>query len=294
MLLPGFKGFLPTVLPKEKQLIRFEAGIMEGDLAYVTEGPHKGKVVEVLNYAPEYDCVSLANVSSKRLIPKPMWPEGHTSHVFDFPDYVPRDKVRVVGKDRDEQGQVRYVVAEKVVMKEKYYDDRFKQWIPRRYIKYHDYELPWPQPQKINDGALSTPEAVVREKTFEFNTIGKSTIPKQLVNQLRNPYSKFKRRTLSGFQIAKLKGPEMPLTMEQKIWLAKQADKPAKKLVPLSEEVQEFIGAKMAQHMNRIESPALRLHLEALSNQKIPDYEKTLQLIEETAKAEQAAQSGKS
>ncbi|KAI5962147.1 MRPL40 [Candida pseudojiufengensis] len=288
--LPTFKGFFPQRLPKSQQKTRFEAGITEGDLAYVTEGPHKGKIVEVLTYSPEFDSVSLSNISTKKLLPKPFWPEGHTSHVFDFPDYIPRSKVRVVGKQKDEEtGKISYIVAEGIQMKDSYYDDRYKKHIPRRFIKYHDqYELPWPNPPKINDGVLSTPENVVLERTFEFNTIGKSSIPKQLVNQLRNPYSKFKKRTLDGLQVAKLNGPEMPLTIEQKIWLAKQAESPKKKLYPLSNEVKEFIGSKMADHMNKIESPELRHHLEILSNVKIPDYQKTLNLIEETAKEEKS------
>lgn len=277
--LPGFKGFYPDLVPRRDQKSRFEAGIMEGDMAYVTEGPHKGKVLEVLAYSPQYDTVSLANVTSKKLIPKPFWPEGQTSHVFDFPDFIPRKQVRVVGKEKDDEGKISYVVAEEVEMGEKYFDERFNQWVPRRYIKHHDYELPWPQPQKVEDGELSTSPEVMREKTFEFNTIGKSTIPKSLVNELRNPYSKYKRRTLDGLQVAKLNGPEMPLTTEQKIWLAKEAEKPKKTLQPLSEEVQDFIGSKMAEHMHKIKSPELRMHLEELSKMKTRGYEETMSAI---------------
>lgn len=148
--------------------------------------------------------------------------------------------------------------------------------------------LPWPTPAKINEGELSTPENIATERTFEFTTIGKSSIPIELVNQLRNPYSRYKKRELNGLQVAKLNGPEMPLTIEQKIWLAKQAEKPKKKLYPLSEEVKEFIGSRMAEHMNKIESPELRHHLEVLSKVKIPDFEKTLKIIEETKKKESA------
>lgn len=287
--LPTFKGFFPERVPRSQQKTRFEAGITEGDLAYVTEGKHKGKIAEVLAYSPEFDAVSLANISTKKLLPKPFWPEGQTSHVYDFPDYIPRSKVRVVGKSK-EDGRIFYMVAEEVVMGKPQYDDRYKRWIPERYIKHHDYLLPWPNPAKLNDGELSTLEDKVTERTFEFNTIGKSSIPKELVNQLRNPYSKYKKRQLDGLQVAKLNGPEMPLTIEQKIWLAKQAEKPKKKLYPLSEQVKEFIGSKMAEHLNKIESPELRHHLEVLSKVKIPDFEKTLKIIEETKNEESATE----
>ena len=56
--LPSFKNFFPTTLPRSQQKTNVEAGIMEGDLAYVTTGPHKGKIAEVLSYSPEYDAVS--------------------------------------------------------------------------------------------------------------------------------------------------------------------------------------------------------------------------------------------
>ncbi|MCP8718720.1 MAG: hypothetical protein M5F18_05415 [Asgard group archaeon] len=292
--MPTFKDFFPDPIPKSKQKTAIEAGIMEGDMAYVTTGPYKGKIAEVLSYNPEYDSVSLSNITSKKLIPKIFWPEGHESHVFDFPDFIPVKDVKLVGKDRDEQGNISYVVAEDIVLKEKYYDDRFKKFIPRRYVKHHDkIEFPWPEPQSLEDGELSTPEHVVMERTFEFLSIAKTGIPKAALAQLRNPYSKHKKRTLSEYQVAKLKGPEMPLTVEQKIWLAKnqqkaQTQKP--KYYPLSEEVQEFIGAKMAEHMNKIESPELRLHLETLSQRRNPDFEKTLKIIEETKLAESQQQ----
>lgn len=292
--MPTFKDFFPETLPKSKQKTAIEAGIMQGDMAYVTSGPYKGKIAEVLSYNKEYDTVSLSNITSKKLIPKIFWPEGHESHVFDFPDFIPRKDIRLVGKDRDEQGNISYVVAEDIVLKDNYYDDRFKKFIPRRYVKHHDkIEFPWPEPQSLEDGELSTPEHVVMERTYEFQSIARTGIPKGALAQLRNPFSKHKKRILSEFQVAKLKGPDMPLTVEQKIWLAKnqqkaQTSKP--KYYPLSDDVQEFIGAKMAEHINKIESPELRLHLETLSQRRNPDFEKTLKIIEETKITEQQTQ----
>ena len=284
--LPSFKNFFPTTLPRSQQKTNVEAGIMEGDLAYVTTGSHKGKIAEVLSYSPEYDAVSLSNISSKKLIPKIFWPEGQTSHVFDFPDYIPRNQVRVVGKDKDENGNVSYVVAEDIELRDKYYDDRFKKFMPRRFVKYHEnIEFPWPEPQALEDGPLSTPENVAMERTFEFNSIAKSGIPKVALAQLRNPYSKHKKKTLSGLQVAKLNGPEMPLTIEQKIWIAKNQEKQAEtkpEYKPLLDEVQEFIGKKMAEHLNKIKSPELRYHLDVLSNSVSHDFEKTLDIIEKT------------
>ncbi|RCK59236.1 54S ribosomal protein L40, mitochondrial [Candida viswanathii] len=292
--LPTLKGFFPDELPKSQRKTDVEAGIMQGDLAYITTGRHKGKIVEVLAYNSLTDTVMLSGISSKKILPKMYWPEGHESYVYDFPDFVPRKDVRLAGKERDERGNISYVVAEDVELRDEYYDDRFKKFIPRRFAKYHDnIEFPWPEPAEIHEGALSTPEHVVMERTFEFQSIAKSGIPKAALDKLRNPFSKYKKRLLSAYQVAKLKGPEMPLTKEQKIWLARSEKRKIEnkpKYYPLSEEVQEFIGAKMAQHLNKIESPELRLHLEGLSKRRNPDFEKTLQIIEETRTAEEEQQ----
>lgn len=127
---------------------------------------------------------------------------------------------------------------------------------------------------------------------MNFCLLPKQVFLKAALAQLRNPYSKHKKRTLSEYQVAKLKGPEMPLTVEQKSGLLRinKSTNSKPKYYPLSEEVQEFIGAKMAEHMNKIESPELRLHLETLSQRRNPDFEKTLKIIEETKLAESQQQ----
>ncbi|KAL6454512.1 MRPL40 54S ribosomal protein L40 [Candida maltosa Xu316] len=284
-LLPTFRGTFPETISKSKRKTPFQAGIIEGDMAYVTKGPHKGKIAQVLQYSSEFNAVSLSGISSKKLIPKTFWGEGQTSHVFDYPDYIPRENVRVVGKERDENGDISYIVAEDVDMRDSYYDDRYKKFIPRRFIKHHSkIEIPWPTPAEETDGELSTAPNVAMEKTYEFQSIARSGTPKAALSQLRNPFSKYKKKKLSGFQVAKLNGPEMPLTIEQKIWVAKseaQAAENAKRVYqPLSDEVQEFIGSKMADHMNKIESPALRYHLEVLASKKDYSFAQTMEKIE--------------
>ncbi|ABN68485.1 mitochondrial ribosomal large subunit protein [Scheffersomyces stipitis CBS 6054] len=284
--LPTFETAQLPVVPAATRKNNYERGIAPGDLVYITEGEKKGTVTSVFHYNPSNDAVLVANVTEKRITPKTTWVENQNSHYVDYPSYLPMSKVKLAGKDKDDEGKVSYVVADEIVLKDKYYDDRYKRWLPKRFVKHHSsIEIPWPNPPSaFEDDALSTQEPTVFEKTYELQTIAKAPVPKAALNQLRNPYSKHKKRVLSELQARRLNSPEMPLSVEQKIYLAKQASKPKKTYTNLSEEIKDFIGDKMAQHINSIDNPAMLAHLEALSRAKVPDFEKTIQNIEDESK----------
>lgn len=285
------KYLLPTFthlrhIPKKDELRKIEdVGYAPGDMVYVTEGDHKGKVTSVLLYSAESDTFLLTDALRKRVVPRLYWPEGMTSHLMDYPESIPREHVKLAAKDRDENGKVLYVVADSVVMRDKYYDENHKRWLPRRFVKHHDnIEIPWPRPpQAPEDDVLLTPESVVHEKTWELQTIAKPPFPLTILRELRNPYSEFKKKSLTEAQASKLNGVEMPLSVEQKLYLARQAEKPKKRLQPLSPEIKDFIGAKMAEHINKIESPELLLHIDAMARTKIPDFQKTMNAIKQAA-----------
>lgn len=272
---------LPEITRRKDRKTGIEAGFVSGDLAYIVEGEKKGEISTIFQYSPNNNAVILSNVTSKKLIPKTRHVEHQASHFIDYPVYVPLSHIRLVGKDKDENGKVSYLVADELVFKDKYYDDRYKEWIPRRYIKHHEsIEIPWPNPPKdLEDGELSTIEPVVFEKTWELQTIGKSPLPEGVIDELRNKHSRHKSRILSELHVSRLTAPEMPLTKEQKIYLAKQAQKPEKVIQPLSDEIKDYIGSRMAKHLNTIEDQNMLRHLESLSNSKIPDFEKTMEKI---------------
>jgi large subunit ribosomal protein L24 len=286
--LPTFDGKpLPQINNRKDRKTDIDVGLVSGDLAYITEGEKKGEITTVFQYSPLNDAVLLANVSSKKLIPKSRFVENQTSHYIDYPEYVPRSHVKLVGKDKDENGKVNYLVADEVVFKGRYYDDRYKKWLPKRFVKHHEsIEIPWPNPPvDPEDGELSTVEPVAHETTWELQTIAKSPLPEGVINELRNPYSKHKSRTFTELHVSRLARPDMPLTREQKIYLAKKAQQPPKVYKPLSEEIQDFIGSKMADHLNTIEDPNMLKHLDALSKSKIPDFQKTMENIEQNNKS---------
>lgn len=247
-------------------------GLASGDLAYITEGEKKGTISKIFQYSPELDSVLLADVTSKKLIPPQNWVEHQNSHLMDYPEYVPRSSIKIAAKDKDENGKVYYVVADDIEYRDKYYDDRYKQWLPRRFVKHHKtIEIPWPNPPlEPKDDYLSTKEPVVLEKTYELQSLAISPVPADALSQLRTPYSRHKKRVLTEIQARKMNAPSMPLSDEQKIYLAKKAAEPPKTYKPLSDEIKEFIGERIAAYMETIESPAMKRHLEALSQQKIP------------------------
>lgn len=282
--LPTFERmrYIPT---HERRTTMEQVGIATGDMVYIAEGEHKGKVSPVLQYSAASDCFLLTDILAKRAIPKPMWIPNQQSFLMDYPVAIPREHVRLAAKDRDETGKVSYVVAEELIYKSKYYDDNYKRWLPRRFVKHHlNIEIPWPRPpSEPRDDELSTPKDAALLKTFELQTIAKSPLPKGLLNELRNPYSPHKKRGITEFEARKLNGVTMPLSAAQKEYLAKKSQTPEKKLTPLSEEVKDYIGAKMAEHISKIDNPALLAHLEVLSKSRVRDFETTMKKIAESS-----------
>lgn len=272
-------------IPRADRKNRVEdVGLASGDLVYINKGPNKGKMSSILQYAEESDAFILTDVLSKRVIPKAWWIQNQTTHLMEYPEQVPREDVSLAAKDRDENGNITYVVAEEVIYKDKYYDDRYKKWLPKRFVKHHEsIEIPWPKPPtEPEEDYLGTSEGAVFERTYELQSVAKSPLPQGVLAELRNPYSTFKQKKLTEVQARKLNAPAMPLSAEQKLYLAKKAQQPEKKLEPLSEEVEDFIGTKIAEHLSKIDNPYLIAHLDALSESKIPDFEKTMKKIEES------------
>lgn len=274
---PGLeeKYYVPVAERRNKEE---EVGLAVGDLVYIKQGPGKGRVTYMSRYVPREDVVFCMDVHTEQALPKKFLPSEQPSQVVEIPVKIPREHVRLAAKDKDEKGNITYVVAEEVAYAEKYYDSRYKRWLPRRVVKHHEeLEIPWPNPDtEPREDALLTPPEVALEKTWEMQTIGKSPLPHGVLAELRNPYSRHRKFVLSEEQARRLNAPEMPLSEAQKRYLAKKAQQPAKPLQPLLEEVQTFIGEKMALHLAQVQSPHLMAHLEDLSRARVPDFAKTM------------------
>lgn len=284
--LPTFENHMRPIPKAERKTKLQDIGFASGDVVYITEGEHKGKLSTVFNYSSELNSVLLSNVNEKKLIPKSYWVDNQTTHVMDYPKQVPLNQIKLAAKDRDDKGKVYYVVADEVIQKEKYYDPRYRKWLPKRFVKNHEtIEIPWPNPpQEPKEDYLSTTENQAFEKTWELQSISKKPFPNEVLSQLRNPHSQYKKKLLSEVEARKLNAPSMPLSKEQQIYLSKQQQ--PKLPVRLSPEIQDFIGERIANRINTIKDDNLLAHLESLSSAEIPGFAKSLETIE---KAEQGS-----
>jgi large subunit ribosomal protein L24 len=286
------KYALPTMeqpmaaLPQHERRRFDEVGVAAGDLAYVTEGPKKGTITRVLRYLPEYDGALLMDVTTKKIVPKSNWVENQTTHVFDFPELTPRLHFKLAAKDKDADGEVYYIVADDVAMRGRYYDARYRRWMPQRFVAHHDkIEIPWPTPEALPEGedALGTTPDAALATTYELQTVAKPPVPPEALAQLRNPYLQYKRRYISEYQSRVVQAPPMPLLDAQRAYLAKKAITDAaraRRMQPLSLEMQQYIGDRMARHLNQIDSPHLLQHLDDLSKVHIPDFALTQQKMQ--------------
>lgn len=284
-VLPSFEQKYEFLSKSERKQDMVQSGLCPGDLVYITKGEHKGKITTLFQYTPEFDTVYLSDISEKKVIPKEQWFDQQETHLIDYPTQIPREHIKLAAKDIDEKGNTCYVVAEDVVYRGKYYDEAHKRFLPKRFIKHHEnIEVPWPAPpREPEDGPLSTDEQVALEKTYELQSIVVPPFPKAVLGQLRNPYSKHKSKVLSEMEARRLAAPEMPLSKEQKIYLAKKAaaEEEQSRIKDLSEEMKQLIGERIANHINGINNPHVLSHLEALSGVKIPDFEKTMNKVKE-------------
>lgn len=286
---------LPTHSPRryipkaERKHDLKERGIAKGDYVYITKGQYKGTLTRVYDYEESLGSFTTHDALKQVIVPREFWADGQTSPLIRAPEPIPQEHVKLAAREVDDKGSIKHFVVDEVVYKGEYYDDRYKKWMPRRFVKHHEHiEVPWPTPDNdYVDSGRAAKESEAHYKTFELQTIAKPLIPQGVLNELRNPYSKHKKKILSDVEARRLNEPTMPLTPEQKIYLAKKAKEPKKELEPLSEEVKEFIGQRMAEHLSRIENPNLLAHLEALSKVQIPDFKKTMQKIEENQRAEE-------
>lgn len=285
--LPSFpiSRYIPT---QERKTQLEQVRITGGDFVYINKGEHKGQITSVVSYNDQSASFVTYDIKEKRIIPRTNWLENQPSHLLELPVEIPEEDVKLVAKDRDEKGNVSYVVADDVVLKELYFDERYKKWMPRRYVKHHEnIEIPWPKPSEdYKKSDVTALESIAHARTYELQTIGKPPIPSHILSQLRNPFSQYKKKTLTDIEARRLNAPEMPLTFEQRIYLAKKAQRPKTKLKPLSEEVKDFIGQKMAKHLGGIQDPHMLAHLDHLSSLKNKDFEQTLERIKKDQEEE--------
>lgn len=137
-----------------------------------------------------------------------------------------------------------------------YYDADYNKFLPVRRLT-HDptVVIPWPRPRKpLAASQYATPADIVEERTFFPSSILEPPMPEAAVSQVRNPYSKFKRRPkITAQDLREMTAPEMPLSATKKAYLAEMKAKHERSQVDpkVLKEVEDFIGQEIEKGLQK-------------------------------------------
>ncbi|ODV85898.1 hypothetical protein CANARDRAFT_175659 [[Candida] arabinofermentans NRRL YB-2248] len=244
--------------------------VQVGDRVLITRGKLSGTVTKVAALHEASNRIYLEQSETRRIIaPQAFWQPNQDSHVLEYPKTYHINDVKVVGTIVEEDGTERDIAADKLVFKGAYFDQDYNKMMPIRRIKYNEHiVIPWPKPEPVEDCEFSTPREVTEVRTHYTDSIVKLDTPEGYsVETFRNPtaknWSKWNKRYLSKSDIKKLTPPEMPLSETKKAMLADKLKIKEQQITEMSPEVLEFIGGKVAQHLNSITDPNFKQFVDA-------------------------------
>lgn len=236
-------GSVPTDPKKLKYLV--------GDRVLIVKGPKSGNICKVSRHVEHGGYILDENgPATTVVVPKQFWTEGQKSHVVTFPKPVTEDQIRLVAEIEDEKTQkLKQVAVDNIDFSGEYYDEDYKKVMPYRLVHgEEDAVIPWPRPEAKEDGPLSTTVEQVRERTYYAQSLVRSDIPRDALDSIRNPHSKWRRGQITKTDLRKLTPPEMPLTETKKAYLAERAEKKKLPKVNITEEMKAFLGKKIREH----------------------------------------------
>ncbi|CCC69104.1 hypothetical protein NCAS_0C01140 [Naumovozyma castellii] len=233
---------------------------LPGDRVVIVKGKHKGTISVVRNHDSRTNGYTLGENGPTRKVPVPksLWMKDQVSHVINIPLVLPQDALKLVADIDDEKtGTSKTVAVRDLAFKGSYYDSNYKKMMPYRYVAGEDdLIIPWPKPEHEPDGDLATSPEITREQTYWVDSIVRTPIPNSALPTIRNPHSKYRRRTLKPMDMAKLIAPKMPLTPERKAYLAKEASikSKAKSKPTLTVDEMEMIGERVRTYLESSKS----------------------------------------
>lgn len=231
-----------------------------GDRVQMTRGPDKNKIgiIRALYESGNSYIVEGIGGTERLVLPRELWYEGQNKPVVNFPKPVSYKDLRLVTKVRNEDGTEEDVVIHSLELKGSSYDKHTNQMRPIRRAK-HDNSIiiPYPrgEPVKATESDLATPADVVDERTNFVTSILDNPIPIGALNQIRNPYSKYRwlknapKLTERDMKWATPKS--MPKTPATKALLEKLAQLPPKHKTPFSKDIENFIGEQIKQGLQK-------------------------------------------
>lgn len=246
-----------------------------GDKVLITRGQHKGTVSEVVHLQSETNRVFLQVHSARKVVvPKSWWSTGQTSHVIDYPASFSTRDLKLVAAVPQEDGTTTEIAAYDVVLSGEEWDPDYKRMMPIRRVRYNEHiTIPWPRPDPVEECELSTPEELAHERTYYPTSLaGDATVPDDLIQSLRHPLMKrpykWGDRVFSRGEIAKLRGPQMPVSAAKLAGRAERAALAASLPKEPSTDTVEVVGSRVAEFLNAIENP----HYAKFVSRLAPDY----------------------
>ncbi|GMG19575.1 unnamed protein product [Ambrosiozyma monospora] len=269
--IPAFVPDVPEV-PKKDQFKRPEQWkVQVGDKVLITKGKFKGTVTKVMGLHSSTNRLYLEQSETKKIVvPKQYWQPKQDSHVIDYPKTVSVHDIKVVGTLVEENGTERDIAADQLVFKGAYWDADYKKMMPYRRIKHHEHIIiPWPRPDPEEEDAFSTNQEVAEVRTYLPDSVLKTDAPRDIVKSLRDPLAKraykWDKKYLTKSDVKRMTPPEPLYTEEKKAMFAERAKIRESHPTEISEDVTEFIGSKVAAHLNAVEDPHFAQYINSVS-----------------------------
>ncbi|OWB71383.1 hypothetical protein B5S31_g1070 [[Candida] boidinii] len=298
---------LPALRPDAKEVAeddRFssykEWQVAVGDRVLITKGKYRGTITKVVGLHESTNRLYLEHSETRRIVvPKQFWQKNQDSHVIDYPQTVHPKDVKVVGTITDEvSGEDSDIAAHALVFKGEYWDEDYKKMMSYRRIRYNEHIIiPWPRPDIVEDDAFSTPELHTVERTYTPMTIASNEMPEGVIQSLRDPIAKrpykWGKKQVTKSDLYKLSTPQMPISEAKKAFKSEITEIKSKEIKEIPNDVMEFIGSKVADHLNNITEPALAKYIESVGpeykNKKIAKKEKEREVYKAKDEAKQRA-----
>lgn len=251
-----FKVQLQNNVDETVQFKDREWKYMPGDRVQVLSGEDKGKVGKIASLAKDSNAVYVEGLggTTRVVVPPHAFFPGQTRPVVDAPNMIKAENIRLVASIREENGAEKDVAVHSVSLSGEYYDADYNKYLPYRRLT-HDPEviIPWPRPENpLAKSEFATPADVVEERTFFPNSILEPPLPEAALSQVRNKYSRFKRRApITAKDVREMTAPEMPLTATKKAYLAELKAKRSAPRPQLNTEITDFIGDEIAKGLQK-------------------------------------------
>lgn len=250
--------------------------IKAGDRVAIMDGPDKGKISTIQYVQEQGGFVALEGENLKQNFTVPEYMsklQGGQKplHVQTTEFRIPINAIRLVHPLKDPvSGKIRDVIINELVARNYYKDKATGRETWSRVVPGLNVEIPWPkifeEAERQNlegtfeDHACDTLRIDVEEKTF-VPTLLRPPMPSEVIDELRNRYSKFRTRHEEAYiakkeaeeaeKAARKKGIMTMRTPVQELNAKIRAERKARGQPELSEDMLAKIGEVMARNRNR-------------------------------------------